>query len=65
VLVNKGIDEWKLIWHHDADPFDQAEGRKQAKKLMQLAKVLLKQGIQENNATASRMVAATEAPEQQ
>jgi hypothetical protein len=65
VLVNKGIDEWKLIWHHDADPFDQSEGRKQAKKLMALAKVILKQGIQENNGNTSNMVAETGATERQ
>jgi hypothetical protein len=59
VLVNKGIDEWKLIWRHDADSFDQSEARKEAKKLVHLSKVLLKQGIQENNGSASHMVAAT------
>jgi hypothetical protein len=57
VMVNRAIDEWKLIWHHDADCFDQTEAKSQAKRLTRLAKVLLKQGIQENNAAASRMVA--------
>ena len=59
VLVNKAIDEWKLIWRHDADSFDQSEARKECKKMTRLAKVLLKQGIQENNAAPSHMVAAS------
>jgi hypothetical protein len=42
VLLHRCIDEWKLVWHHDADQFEQEEAKGQARKLMRIARALEK-----------------------
>lgn len=42
-LLAKCIQEWKMIWHHDADHLTQYEARGQAKRLMAIAEALQKQ----------------------
>lgn len=42
-LLTKCINEWKLIWHHDADQVEQAEAKHQARQLMRIARSLEKQ----------------------
>ncbi|MBI4532934.1 MAG: hypothetical protein HY711_03220 [Candidatus Melainabacteria bacterium] len=39
-LLSRCIEEWKLIWHHDADYIEQAEARRQARRLSKIAKSL-------------------------
>lgn len=39
-LLMDCIDEWKLIWRHDADTSEQAEAKAQARRLVQIAKLL-------------------------
>ena len=41
-LLHRCIDEWKLVWHHDADQFEQEEAKGQARKLMRIARALEK-----------------------
>ncbi len=48
-LVNLGLSEWRLIWHHDADLLEQFEGNHEARRLAKLAKVLSKQQSQTEN----------------
>jgi hypothetical protein len=43
--LKKAIDEWKLIWHHDADQSDQVEAKTQARLLSKLAKSIEKNQI--------------------
>jgi tetratricopeptide (TPR) repeat protein len=59
VLVNRAIDEWKLIWHHDADAVDQAEAKAQAKYLVRLAKSIskLQTQVAENNSQKQAVAA--------
>jgi hypothetical protein len=40
--LQKAINEWKLIWHHDADQSEQYEAKMQARMLMRLAKAIEK-----------------------
>ncbi len=42
-LLALGIQEWKLIWHHDADLLEQVEGRRETRSLSNLAKAIAKQ----------------------
>jgi len=37
-LIAQAIEEWKLIWHHDADLLEQVEGRRESRALSKLAK---------------------------
>ena len=37
-LLKDCIEEWKLIWHHDADAIEQFEARAQARRLSRFAK---------------------------
>ncbi len=37
-LVNTGLEEWRMIWHHDADSDDQKEAKAEARYLAKLAK---------------------------
>ncbi len=41
-LIAKAIEEWKLIWHHDADLLEQVEGRRETHSLQKLAKAVAK-----------------------
>lgn len=41
-LLKRCIDEWKLIWRHDADQLEQMEARSSARKLMGIAKAIEK-----------------------
>ena len=41
-ITKEAIDEWKLLWHHDADQSDQVEAKNQAKILGRLAKSIAK-----------------------
>jgi hypothetical protein len=43
--LKMAIDEWKLIWHHDADQTDQAEAKTQARLLSKLSKSIEKNEI--------------------
>lgn len=38
----QAIEEWKLIWHHDADLLEQVEGRREAQSLGRLKKAVEK-----------------------
>lgn len=42
-LLARCLQEWQLIWHHDADPSEQAEAKWQARKLQKIAKALDKE----------------------
>lgn len=42
-LLRKCIEEWNLIWHHDADGSEQVEAKGQARRLKKIAKTLDKQ----------------------
>ncbi|MFN8553842.1 MAG: hypothetical protein U0103_20400 [Candidatus Obscuribacterales bacterium] len=42
-LLAQAIEEWKLIWHHDADLLEQVEGRRETHALTKIAKALAKQ----------------------
>jgi predicted Zn-dependent protease len=42
-LLGRCLQEWQLIWHHDADPQEQAEAKWQARKLQKIAKALDKE----------------------
>ena len=48
--LKEAIDEWKLIWHHDADQSEQLEAKSQAKLLQRLAKAMEKGKLQDMNA---------------
>ncbi len=48
-LLSRCIEEWKLIWHHDADQIEQVEAKAQAKTLMRIAKELEKQKKDNSN----------------
>ena len=41
-MINQAIQEWKMIWHHDADLEDQLEGQRQVRRLKKIAKALEK-----------------------
>ncbi|HEY9868183.1 MAG TPA: hypothetical protein V6D08_03165 [Candidatus Obscuribacterales bacterium] len=41
-LLRRCIDEWKLIWRHDADQLEQMEARSTARKLIRIAKAIEK-----------------------
>jgi tetratricopeptide (TPR) repeat protein len=43
--LKMAIDEWKLIWHHDADQSDQAEAKTQARLLSKLSRSIEKNQI--------------------
>ena len=54
-LLRRCIDEWKLVWHHDADQFEQEEAKGQARKLMHIAKALeKKKKVQAKSLVAER-----------
>lgn len=56
-LLANCIEEWKLIWRHDADTSEQAEAKAQARRLVRIAKQLLlaKQGkMPEQNMLADK-----------
>lgn len=40
--IAQAIEEWKLIWHHDADLLEQVEGRRETHALQKLAKAVAK-----------------------
>jgi hypothetical protein len=40
--IEEAIEEWKTIWHHDADVFEQWEGHKQVRHLDKVAKAIKK-----------------------
>lgn len=59
-LVYKALDEWKMLWHHDADQFDQTEAKNEARRLNKIAKSIIKQehsnhGISQEEALAAAM----------
>jgi predicted Zn-dependent protease len=41
--LQRAINEWKLIWHHDANQIEQYEARSQARRLIKLSKAIEKQ----------------------
>jgi hypothetical protein len=41
-LLAQAIEEWKLIWHHDADLLEQVEGRRETHALTKISKALAK-----------------------
>lgn len=47
-MYQKAILEWRLIWHHDADPLEQIEAKWQVRKLSHLCKKIEKQMKQGN-----------------
>lgn len=64
-LVAKGIAEWKLLWHHDADASEQLEARLQARRLSRVAKLLNKELKRQHNGSSERnMVAQRQPPTQ-
>jgi hypothetical protein len=57
-LVYKALDEWKMLWHHDADSFEQTEAKNEAKRMTKIAKAIIKQehvnhGISQEEALAA------------
>ncbi|HEY9720188.1 MAG TPA: hypothetical protein V6C69_22100 [Trichormus sp.] len=42
-LVANAINEWSLLWHHDADYSEQFEAKMQTRKLIKLAKEMRKE----------------------
>lgn len=42
-LLVRCLQEWQLIWHHDADPTEQAEAKWQARKLQKIVRALEKE----------------------
>lgn len=42
-MVNQAIQEWKMIWHHDADIMEQMEGQREVRRLKKIAKAVEKQ----------------------
>lgn len=57
-LVYKALDEWKMLWHHDADSFEQTEAKNEARRLTKVAKSIVKQehsnhGISQEEALAA------------
>lgn len=42
-LLARCIEEWSLIWHHDADQVEQAEAKAQARSLIRIARMLEKE----------------------
>ena len=59
-LIYKATDEWKMLWHHDADSFEQAEAKNEARRLSKLAKVITNQvqrnhGVSQEEAIAAAM----------
>ncbi|HEY9730541.1 MAG TPA: hypothetical protein V6C89_01430 [Drouetiella sp.] len=59
-VIAQAIEEWKLIWHHDADLLEQVEGRRETHSLQKLAKAVAKYN-QEH--PPQSQVASKEAPE--
>lgn len=59
-LLAQAIEEWKLIWHHDADLLEQVEGRRETQSLSKMAKAIAKYN-QEH--PPQSQVAAKETPE--
>ena len=47
--LKEAIDEWKLIWHHDADQTEQQEAKVQARLLQKLAKAIEKDKLHDLN----------------
>ncbi len=47
--LKEAIDEWKLIWHHDADQSEQFEAKGQARMLSRMAKSIEKGKLQDLN----------------
>ncbi len=45
--LKEAIDEWKLIWHHDADQTEQVEAKGQARMLSKLAKDIEKNQVRD------------------
>lgn len=41
-LLDRCIEEWTIIWHHDSDQIEQAEAKAQARHLMRISKALAK-----------------------
>jgi tetratricopeptide (TPR) repeat protein len=42
-LLNRCIDEWKLIWHYDADASNQIEAKFACRRLVKISKALKKE----------------------
>jgi predicted Zn-dependent protease len=42
-LMSDCIDEWKLIWRHDADTSEQAEAKAQGRRLLRISKLMYPQ----------------------
>lgn len=40
--IAQAIEEWKLIWHHDADLLEQIEGKRETRSLQKIAKAVAK-----------------------
>lgn len=53
-LLNECLYEWTLLWHHDADQWEQIEAKTEAKRLMRVAKEIRKKHDEE---LASRLQA--------
>lgn len=49
-LLRECLYEWKLLWFHDADQFEQVEAKIEAKKMMRIAKMLNKRKMEEQKA---------------
>jgi hypothetical protein len=53
----QAINEWKLLWHHDADPLEQIEAKQQTHRLSRLAKRIekqLKRGVSPESMVAAK-----------
>lgn len=45
-MIAQAIEEWKLIWHHDADLLEQLEGKREARSLQKFAKAVAKYNLE-------------------
>ena len=57
-LVYKALDEWKMLWHHDADSFEQSEAKGEAKRLNRIAKAIIKQEQVNHGVSQQEAIAA-------
>ncbi|MBC7996428.1 MAG: hypothetical protein IAF58_00685 [Leptolyngbya sp.] len=57
-LLSECLEEWKLLWRHDADTSEQMEAKGQARRLMRVMKVMAKEESETPAAPNSAKLAA-------
>lgn len=59
-LLKQAIDEWKMIWHHDADLLEQLEGKRETRALTRIAKAVAKYNAEHQPQTQVAAKTSTE-----